>query len=419
MVKIAYAIGACTVSLIASIQIDSSLCHSPSMSFEDFVTTYGRTYSRGSPEWQMRQAIFEKSVQEVQELNCGIEKNDWRARVNMFADWTTTEFKGLMGYKRGARPNSPGPALDLESSRVGVRRARRTVEPAPLPKAITWGNLTSIRESQDQGSCGSCWAVAAATAMKAHSEIHLHKKQAVDADALTYCTPNPEHCGGDGGCEGATAALAFEYALRFGDADNLRKGTCPDKALIESVPATRGVLKVNGREVHAAQEGVELASGGHFDHRGPGVGMRGWVKLPENKQEPLMRALVELGPVAISVAPGNGWTWYQEGVLAAKGCDKENVVAHAVILYGYGEGPGLHTPWVSFWRIKNSWGRDWGEQGTIRLQRFEDEENHCGWDYEPEKGSACLGGPKKVWVCGSCGILYDSALPVYKDVATL
>ena len=28
------------------------------------------------------------------------------------------------------------------------------------------------------------------------------------------CTPNPEHCGGDGGCEGATSELAFEYASK-------------------------------------------------------------------------------------------------------------------------------------------------------------------------------------------------------------
>ena len=30
------------------------------------------------------------------------------------------------------------------------------------------------------------------------------------------CTPNLQHCGGDGGCSGATAELAFQYAKDVG-----------------------------------------------------------------------------------------------------------------------------------------------------------------------------------------------------------
>jgi cathepsin L len=28
---------------------------------------------------------------------------------------------------------------------------------------------------------------------------------------ILECTPNPKHCGGTGGCEGATAELAFDW----------------------------------------------------------------------------------------------------------------------------------------------------------------------------------------------------------------
>ena len=35
-------------------------------------------------------------------------------------------------------------------------------------------------------------------------------------EEMTSCTPNPDGCGGDGGCSGATAELAFAYAVEAG-----------------------------------------------------------------------------------------------------------------------------------------------------------------------------------------------------------
>jgi len=133
--------------------------------------------------------------------------------------------------------------------------------------------------------------------------------------------------------------------------------------------------------------------------------MGGWEKLPENKYEPLKRALVEYGPVGVSLA-ADSWMSYSSGIF--DGCEKDSIINHAVTLIGYGEETGSGAKW---WQIKNSWGPDWGEGGNIRLLRRDDEESYCGTDHKPQDGSGCLGGPKEVTVCGTCGILYDTAVP--------
>ncbi|CAJ1414286.1 unnamed protein product, partial [Effrenium voratum] len=135
--------------------------------------------------------------------------------------------------------------------------------------------------------------------------------------------------------------------------------------------------------------------------------MRGWERLPENKYEPLMRALVFRGPVAVSVS-ATGWEMYLEGVFGD--CSKDAVIDHAVTLIGYGKDAARD---MKYWTIQNSWGSSFGEEGKIRLHRQDDEDQYCGVDRQPQLGTACEGGPAEVRVCGMCGILYDSVVPIF------
>ena len=130
--------------------------------------------------------------------------------------------------------------------------------------------------------------------------------------------------------------------------------------------------------------------------------MTGWSTLPKNEYEPLMRALAETGPAAVSVA-ADTWFSYEEGVF--NGCGKDAVIDHAVVAIGYGEEKGS-----TFWTIQNSWGSDWGEEGIIRLERHV-KGDYCGMNNDPQKGVACKGETKPVPVCGMCGVLFDSVVP--------
>merc|ERR1719424_838318 len=90
-------------------------------------------------------------------------------------------------------------------------------------------------------------------------------------------------------------------------------------------------------------------------------------------------------------------------------------VNHAVTLVAY-QVPkkGLQASGKAqkgYWLIKNSWGPSWGEDGFIRLEMKENEAEHCGMDTNTHEGLACDGDPDEAWVCGTCGVLYDSVYP--------
>lgn len=76
---------------------------------------------------------------------------------------------------------------------------------------------------------------------------------------------------------------------------------------------------------------------------------------------------------------------------------------------GYGEENG-----EKYWLIRNSWSPAWGEKGYIKLSRHNTEEEICGLDIPPQDDTddSCTGNDGPQIVCGTCGVLYDSAYPL-------
>jgi len=388
------------------------------MTFDEYMEKYKRTYERDSAEYKLRSELFDERQEAVRAHNCEATAWDgplWTERVNHMSDWTPEELMGLRGHKSSRSSNAE--SITHFPSFLATRG--NVFHDMAMPYEFSWANLSTIAApSEDQGDCGSCWAMASSVAMKSRAEIKGIPNR-FSAEQLIACTPNPHKCGGTGGCDGATAELAFEYVLQKGltTPDHFMslkskvsnpvedaKGSCPVNLRTDSEVATRGVVAMDGSEVH-------LIGTSESELRGMAIGMRGWTKLPENKEEPIMRSLMMDGPLYVAVAVGEHWHYYSGGVMTQEGCDPRNVINHAVTLYAWGVKEKTRIGPVKYWAIKNSWGPSWGEKGNVRLHRKDDEEKQCGWDINPQEGNGCEGGPKKVWVCGVCGILYDAVAP--------
>lgn len=87
----------------------------------------------------------------------------------------------------------------------------------------------------------------------------------------------------------------------------------------------------------------------------------------------LMKLLAFRGPVTVAIdAHAKEFQLYRSGIYSGSNrsvCGRK--LDHAVLLVGYGERNGK-----KYWRIKNQWGSEWGQNGYMDISR--DIPNNCG-----------------------------------------
>jgi len=83
-------------------------------------------------------------------------------------------------------------------------------------------------------------------------------------------------------------------------------------------------------------------------------------------------AAVDIEPVSVAIeADQSGFQLYKSGVFCG---DCGTNLDHGVLAVGYG------TDVTDYWKVKNSWGTSWGDNGYIRICRNSDK---CGIAIEP------------------------------------
>merc|ERR1719502_52938 len=274
--------------------------------------------------------------------------------------------KTFASYIKGR--SSTGPLFQGQAQKADLKFG-------DLPDRKDWreeGNV--VTDAKDQGGCGSCWAFSATETLESHLAIATGEDaQILSPQQIVSCSPNPQHCGGTGGCDGSTQPLAFDYTKTAGITTEANypyrgtTGTC-DTSKIKPVAFNDG-----------------------------------YAELTTNNYTELVTAAGTKGPIAISIAAsGFKFQFYGGGVL--KNCN-DYVMVHAVQLVGYGTDSGK-----DYWLVRNSWG-SWGEHGYMRIHRYGEGNEPCGTDSRPQDGDACEGDTTPRKYCGECGILSSSSYP--------
>jgi cathepsin L len=350
----------------------------PEYTYEQYCKDLGKKIPSDYKEYEKREKLFKTQLREVLAHNAD-KTQTYKKGINKFSDWTREEFARLNG----------GRSTYMEDVKAELRAKpfhsvhKKSVKSAPYPIAFDWRDQrpSVISAVKDQGQCGSCWAHGSTETLESHYAIATGQLYVLAQQQITACAPNPNQCGGTGGCQGSIAELAFAYVIQNGGQTEEWQypytaywgttGTC-------SIPSQSNVF-------------AKFSS---------------YKTVASNDQDAVLDALTAVGPLAVNV-DASQWNNYETGVYS--GCNYANNISidHVVQLVGYGVDYGLN---LKYWTIRNSWSASYGENGYIRIIKHDTPQ--CGWNVNAQDGTACKGQPSTQWVCGQCGVLFDTSYPV-------
>ena len=183
---------------------------------------------------------------------------------------TAAQFKG---YYQGYVANMP---VDERVSTAPEDILNAKVE--DLATSVDWRTAQSPKGGpamtpvKDQGGCGSCWAFSSTQSVESAVFMATGKLPVLAPQEFVDCIPNPNSCGGTGGCSGSTEEYGFAWAMIYGQA----------------LDSTYNYTARTGKECLLGKEG-----------RVPVAGVSNFVKLPSNDYASLMSALATVGPVVL------------------------------------------------------------------------------------------------------------------------
>lgn len=279
---------------------------------------------------------------------------------NDFTDLTEEEFaESRLGY-RPQTNSTEAWGLPL----LGEHRFEADVN--GLPDFWDWSlagqsstHISVVTRVKDQGQCGSCWAFSVTGALEgAHSVAN-----GIDAGKISMSEQQLLDCSGSG-CGGGSPARAIEW----------EKGQ--DVCQEQSYP-----YKGHSQGCHTQGCTVILSRGAIWGHYS--------VSSNEGAH---MSALIQR-PLSVVVYAKGQFMHYKSGVL--NGCQQAQT-DHAILLVGYGTTNGQ-----KFWKVKNSWGTQWGLSGFGLLARGTGGMDSC----------AILSGTNGAYVYGK----YNPKSQIYRD----
>lgn len=283
--------------------------------FIHFIEKYEKKYT--DDEFPIRYNIFKDNVDKIEKHNS--ENHGWSMKINKFADQTWHEVKqNLSGYKKTNKNYHTQFTNNI------------------LPSSFDWVEKGAVTPVKNQGHCGSCYSFSTTGAIEGAWFINTGNLVSLSEQQIVDCSKNY----GNNGCNGGLMDNGFKYVL-----DN---GLCSEKSYKyeakDSVCNLCSSSTVN-KTCNICKEIVYITD----------------YKDVEPNEEALQQALF-LQPISIAVeADQTGWQFYHNGVMTSN-CGTN--LDHGVLLVGWGE---LNN--VPYWKVKNSWGEDWGENGYILLER--------------------------------------------------
>jgi cathepsin L len=296
--------------------------------FSEFMIRFDKTYAT-QEETLYRYRVFAENYRKINEFNADPEQTS-TVEVNMFADLTDEEFEKIY------LPRTIATGSEIEEDYI----------PSSTNLKIDWQSFTT--PVKDQGMCGSCWTFSSISVVETLIAINQNTAPVSysEQELVDCCTG--EKYKNSNGCNGGEDADALDYITHNG---TLKSSDYPYYA-IDKACTVEGLKHI---------EGIK--------------GQKNITNLTE------MEKAIKEQTISAGIAAGHvAFRFYKSGIVT-KGCPGDKI-SHAVTVVGADEEGG-----IPYWKIRNSWGPNWGDHGHIRLMRSTK--------------------------CGTCGVNCYSRVPIY------
>lgn len=248
---------------------------------------------------------YEANVAEINSLNA--EQSGAEFAVNEFSGMSFDEFSAMyLTATDDVHDNSSFPLFEPVSDTIAAG-------------SINWVQKGGVTPVKNQGGCGSCWAFSTIAGIESVHKIHTGKTVNLAEQQLVDCS--------GGSCAGGNVGPALGY-------------------LQDHSPCTTASYHYTGKDQsRCAQASCNSA----------GIHVSGMSRF--STSESGLESALQSSPASVTVMADSKFQHYKQGILTGGAvCD----LNHAVLAVGY-DG--------SAFKIKNSWGQNWGESGYLRIQK--------------------------------------------------
>ena len=330
--------------------------------------------------------VREENMRKIELIDTVNQQNNftWVAGRTTFLSSTCSE---AQAYRTGEIPTCRADRIQSTEANKARREFLNSLETKRMDRSYIPSTLEVFStDAKDQGECDSCAAFAVTAALETCQQKAVLNPTFMFAPPRGLSTQNLLDCafGGLGinGCDGGQSFRYLEW-MRNGTLDTER-----DYPYIDSGIRYEGMN--NDYRVCYQSSGEPAA-----------VVEEAYSSWDDHTDRDLENILLDGHAIITTMEAQEDFFFYKSGVYQSSQCQDWNLgpgrelqwetrsglrsLRHTVVIIGFGEEQGR-----KYWKVKNSWGENWGSSGFFKIIR--NGSAHCG-----------LGAYFSVALCKKCG----------------